>query len=85
MQEIGLSVTIYAFSVIYCLTDVKDIPNVHEYLMKNTIKIDNQIIKVVFVEELCFGKPLTSQSLKCISLNKDSYLARPTFVDLNAN
>lgn len=35
MQEIGLSVTIYAFSVSDCLTDVKDIPNVHEYLMKN--------------------------------------------------
>ena len=32
--------------------------------------------KYVFAATLSFGKPLTPQSIKCISLNNESYLAR---------
>ena len=39
----------------------------------------------MFGELLSFWRPLTSQNLKCISLNKEPYLARTSSVDLSAN
>ena len=40
-------------------------------------------IKSVFVVVSSFGKTLTSKSIKCISLNNEPCLARPTHFDLS--
>ena len=40
-------------------------------------------IKSVFSAFLRLGRPLVTQNVKCISLNKEPCLPRPTIIDLN--
>ena len=42
-------------------------------------------LKSVFFVVLCFGEPFTSQTIKCISLKYESYLARLSLINLNSN
>ena len=37
-----------------------------------------KFVKSVFVSILSFRRPLTSQSIKCMLLNNELYIARPT-------
>lgn len=62
------------FSIGYGLTDVKDMLNIREYLMKK--KMIAKFIESVFVSVKSFGKPWTSQSEKFISSNSESCLVR---------
>ena len=41
--------------------------------------------KFIFFAVLSFGRSLTSLSVKCISLQKEPFLARSTISDLNTN
>ena len=39
----------------------------------------------IFVAILSFGRPLTSQSIKCLSLNNEPCMTRPTLIHLNSH
>ena len=44
-----------------------------------------KFIKCIFLAELRFESPLTTQNMKCVSLDINKRMTRLTFIDLNAN
>ena len=44
-----------------------------------------KFIKCIFLAELRFESPLTTQNMKCVSLDINKCMTRPTFIHLNAN
>ena len=48
---------------------MKDLLRIHECVMQKQYEMILQFVKLTFVVVLNFGRPLTSQSAKCIFLN----------------
>lgn len=85
-SEISLNVTAYDFSVDQSPVQKEEILNIHVCLMKkNTIKWCLNLCLIVL---LCFIVLLPfsgSLDTKCISLDNELCLVRPTLIDLNSN
>ena len=79
----------YDFSVDYGSIDVDDIPDNHKYLL-NKNKITCGLMKKADVELLGFGESLVSMVInsihaKCLSLNNQPCMTRPTLINLNSD
>lgn len=68
----------------YGVIDAEDILHIQDFLMQKH-EIILKFNKFIFFAVLSFGRSLTSQSVKCISLQKEPFLARSTISDLNTN
>ena len=56
-----------------------------EFWYARNVVIFERHSKLVFVVVFSFGRPLTSQSVRCISLNSEPFVARTRLIDLNTN
>ena len=76
-REVSLNGNVYDFSVDYNFIDKSDILNIHKYLM--TIY---KMILSLFTVFLSFSKSLAT---KCLFLNDEQCIVRPTLIGMNPN
>ena len=83
-EKLSLNEDVYNFSVDYKSIDKSDILNIYKYLMtKNNIKKMFCLIKQVFSVLLSFSQSLARNRIKCLFLNYERYVVRPTLIDLS--
>ena len=88
MKKTGFNGYLYDFSVDYDATDVDDIVDIHEYLMKknDTVFFTGLTILSSFINTIPLSTaPLNANKLSGISVNNQPCKARPEIVDVNSN
>ena len=92
MKRTGFSGYVYDFSVYYDATDIDDIKDIHEYLMKKnnimSMKIFRFVKKVFFLGLTIlsnFTNALSATPLSCISMKKQECKTRPQVININSN
>ena len=88
MKKTGFNGYLYDFSVDYDATDVDDIVDIHEYLMKknDTVFFTGLTILSSFTNTIPLSTaPLNANKLSGISVNNQPCKARPEIVDVNSN
>ena len=82
MKKIGLYGYVYDFSNDNNSIDDVDILDMYKYFMKNyDIRIMFTLLKHMFIALLGFNGSLAT---KCVSLNNEPCMTRPTLIDLNS-
>ena len=71
----------YDFSVYYDTIDVDDILDIHKYLMKSMMWNNVYVNFLVFIVLLSFKGSLAT---KCVSLNNEPCMTRPTLIDFHS-
>ena len=69
------------FSALFNHIDIKDISDIHKYLMKKYDKTMLVLIKKIFIGVLN-GQVNGSNHTKCVSLSNKKCMTQPTFIDL---
>ena len=89
MKKTGFNGYVYDFSVDYDATDVDDIVDIHNYLMKknNIVQINMfGFVKKVFFVGLAILSSFTSvNSLSCFSMNIQECKIRPQVLNVNGD
>ena len=89
MKKTGFNGYVYDFSVDYDATDVGDIVDIHNYLMKenNIVQINMfGFVKKVFFVGLAILSSFTSvNSLSCFSMNNQECKIRPQVLNVNGD
>ena len=88
MKKTGFNGYLYDFSVDYDATDVDNIVDIHEYLMKknDTVFFTGLTILSSFINTIPLSTaPLNANKLSGISVNNQPCKARPEIVDVNSN
>ena len=90
MKETRLNRYVYDFSVNYSTVDVSDIMDIYQYLMKkNNVKQCSNLLNKLLSRFISFIQLIISLSreakisdpAKCISLNNEQCMARPTAIN----
>ena len=89
MKKTGFNGYVYDFSVDYDATDVDNIVDIHNYLMKknNIVQINMfGFVKKVFFVGLAILSSFTSvNSLSCLSMNNQECKIRPQVLNVNGD
>ena len=89
MKKTGFNGYVYDFSVDYDATDVDNIVDIHNYLMKknNIVQINMfGFVKKVFFVGLAILSSFTSvNSLSCLSMNHQECKIRPQVLNVNGD
>ena len=89
MKKTGFNGYVYDFSVDYDATDVDNIVDIHNYLMKqnNIVQINMfGFVKKVFFVGLAILSGFTSvNSLSCLSMNNQECKIRPQVLNVNGD